>query len=165
MVGIPLYCDQRFEAHATLEIEHVYPASWMGNHLNCGNRDECRRHPTHKVRFNHMEADLHNLYPAMAGMNGARSNKTFGIIPGEKYSLVSCDFETNSSTAEPRPGARGEIARAILYMRDEYGLPVDPALLETIQQWHQDDPPSTEEVWRNEMIFKLQRTRNRFIGD
>ena len=57
-----------------------------------------------------------------------------------------CDFEVNSGTVEPRPGARGEIARAILYMQGEYRLPVAPGLLDTIRQWHKDDPPNTEEV-------------------
>ena len=127
--GSTLYCDQRFEGRSPLNIEHVYPASWMAKHLNCGTRKQCRKHPTHKVRFNHMEADLHNLYPAMGGINSARSNKTFGVNPGENHPLVFCDFEVNSGTAEPRPGARGEIARAILYMQDEYGLPLTQGYL------------------------------------
>ena len=52
-----LYCDQSFSGHSGLDDEHVYAASWMGDHLACGNRAECRAHATHSTRFNHMEAD------------------------------------------------------------------------------------------------------------
>ena len=165
--GSTLYCDQPFEGHFTLEIEHVYPASWMGEHLQCGNRTQCRQHAVHGQRFNHMEADLHNLYPAMAGMNGARSNHKFGIIDGEKRSLVNCDFEVDrdAKLAEPRPGARGDIARAIFYMHHEYGLPIAADMKDTLKQWHEADPPSTHEIWRNDTIDRLQGTRNPYVDD
>lgn len=165
--GRTLYCDQEFQGHAPLNIEHVYAATWMAQHLQCGSPTQCRRHPTHKTRFNHMEADLHNLYPAMGGINSARSNHRFGIISGEARSLVACDFEVDTSAkiSEPRPGARDEIARAIFYMHKEYGLPVGPAMLADLKQCHQNDPPSTYEVWRNDTIERLQGTRNPFIDD
>jgi hypothetical protein len=96
--GHTLYCNQPFAGHAGLDVEHVYATSWMGQHLGCGNRDQCRVHPTNGTRFNHMEADLHNLYSAMAGLNRTRSNNTFGEIPGEARSLLACDFESDNVT-------------------------------------------------------------------
>jgi deoxyribonuclease-1 len=142
-------------------------ASWMGDHLGCGNRIQCRRHATQGVRFNHMEADLHNLFPAMTGLNRTRSNNTFGIVPGEARFLLICDFESDSANdvTEPRPGARGDIARAIFYMHQEYALPIEPNLLALSQQWNNDDPPGTYEIWRNDTINRLQRTRNPFIDN
>jgi deoxyribonuclease-1 len=138
-------------------------ASWMGDHLGCGNRIQCRRHATQGVRFNHMEADLHNLFPAMTGLNRTRSNNTFGIVPGEARFLLICDFESDSANdvTEPRPGARGDIARAIFYMHQEYALPIEPNLLALLQQWNNDDPPGTYEIWRNDTINRLQGTQNR----
>ena len=128
----------------------------MGAYLGCGNRKECREDATHGLRFNRMEADLHNLFPAMAGLNRTRSNNSFGIIPDEERFLLMCDFESDSGNdvTEPRPGARGDIARAI-----------DAALLPLLQQWNNNDPPSTYEVWRNDTIDRLQGTRNPFIDD
>ena len=104
--GHSLYCNQPFAGHSGLDVEHVYAASWMGDHLGCGNRAACRAHTTHGTRFNHMEADLHNLFPAMAGLNRTRSNNTFGIIPDEDRFLLICDFESDSANdvTEPRPG-------------------------------------------------------------
>jgi len=164
--GNTLYCNQHFVDRSPLNIEHVYPAAWMVDHFGCGSRKKCRRDPKNRVRFGRMEADLHNLFPVMAGFKSARSNKTFGIIPGEKHALGFCDFELDEhlDLVEPRPGARGIIARTILYMNSEYQLPVKPWLFDTIKQWHKDYPLSTWEIWRNEMIFKLQGNRNQFIG-
>ncbi len=165
--GHTLYCNQPFAGHSGLDVEHVYPASWMGTHLGCGNRAACRAHATHGTRFNHMEADLHNLFPAMAGLNRTRSDNSFGIIAGKARSLLACDFESDSANdiTEPRPGARGDIARAIFYMHSEYQLPIDATLLPLLQGWNHDDPPDTYEIWRNDTISRLQGTRNQFIDN
>ena len=165
--GNTLYCNQPFAGHSGLDVEHVYAASWMGAHLGCGNRAACRADATHGTRFNHMEADLHNLFPAMAGLNRTRSNNTFGIIPGEARFLLACDFESDSASdvTEPRPEARGDIARAIFYIHQEYGLPINATLLSLLQQWNNDDPPDTYEIWRNDTINRLQGTRNPFIDN
>lgn len=165
--GRTLYCDQEFKGHAALNIEHVYAAAWMAQALGCSSRTACRTDPAHKERFNHMEADLHNLYPAMGGINGARSNDPFGIIADGQRSLVICDFEVDKTAdiAEPRPGARGNIARAIFYMHHEYGLPIPFGMTGMLKQWNHDDPPSTEEIWRNDAIARLEGVRNPFIDD
>jgi len=69
-----------------------------------------------------MEADLHNLYPALASINRARSNYVFGEIPGEPREFGDCDFERDRDrrVAEPRPIAHGNVARAIFYMHAEW---------------------------------------------
>ncbi len=51
----------------------------MGGFLGCGSRKECRKT---SERFNHMEADPHNLYPSRADINRARSNVRLGMIEG-----------------------------------------------------------------------------------
>ena len=38
-------------------------------------------------------------------------------------------------------------------------------LLPLLQQWNNDDPLSTYEVWRNDAINRLQGTRDAFIDD
>jgi deoxyribonuclease-1 len=77
----------------------------------------------------------------------------------------TCDFEhdTSQQVAEPRPAVRGDIARSLLYMEQEYGLPLDPTMRTLLVQWHQEDPPTTEERARNDRIAALQGTRNPLI--
>lgn len=160
--GWTLYCGERFEDKTGLHVEHIYPASWMADHLDCGTRAECQRS---SERFNHMEADLHNLYPSQANINRARSNYQFAMIEGEVREFGVCDFERDkvADTAEPRPIARGNVARSIFYMNKEYGLPIPSDMIETLKQWNKDDPPSCHEFRRNNRIEELQGTRNRFI--
>lgn len=172
--GWTLYCGSPFYEKARgLQIEHVYPASWMAAHLGCGSRKECQvaEDDAVKVRFNHMEADLHNLYPAMSWANSKRSNNSFGLISGEDHFFENCDFEIGKRSrdgakiVEPRPKARGEIARAMFYMHQEYGLPIEAPLAEMLKQWNLNDPPSWEEKRRNKKINKLQGTKNPFIDN
>jgi deoxyribonuclease-1 len=162
--GVTLYCGESFRSrHPTLNVEHVYAASWMARHLGCGSRAQCRRS---SPRFNRMEADLHNLYPDLEATNAARKDYRFGEIPGETPTVIpTCDFEHDRQRelAEPRPAVRGDIARALLYMERAYGLPLDPTMRTLIVQWHQADPPTAEERARNEQIAALQGTRNPFI--
>jgi deoxyribonuclease-1 len=162
--GTTLYCGEPFtRRNPTLNIEHVYAASWMAKHLQCGRREPCRRT---SPRFNRMEADLHNLYPDLEVTNAARKDYRFGEIPGETPTVrPTCDFEhhTGQQIAEPRPAVRGDIARSLLYMEQEYGLPLDPTMRTVIVQWHQEDPPTAEERARNDRIAALQDTRNPLI--
>jgi deoxyribonuclease-1 len=160
--GFTLYCGEEFEDRTGLNVEYIYPASWMGAFLGCGTRKQCRKN---SERFNRMEADLHNLYPARADINRARSNFLFAMIEGEEREFGDCDFERDTSTkvAEPRPITRGNVARVIFYMHSEYGLPVDTRMVDLLKQWNRTDPPSCHEMRRNNTIEELQGTRNRFI--
>ena len=96
------------------------PASWMKKAAGCPGRtrEQCRKE---SQRFNLMEADLHNLWPAIGKVNQLRSNFAFAIIPLEEWDFPGCDFEVESRKVEPRPAARGEIARSMLYMAHQYG--------------------------------------------
>ncbi len=160
--GFTFYCGEPFEDKTDLNVEHIYPASWMAAFLGCGSRKECRKT---SQRFNRMEADLYNLYPARADINRARSNFRFGMIEGEEREFGECDFERDKSDkiVEPRPITRGNIARAIFYMHKEYGLPVDSRDIDLLKQWNRDDPPNYNGMRRNNVIEEIQGTRNRFI--
>jgi deoxyribonuclease-1 len=160
--GFTFYCGDQFEDKTDLNVEHIYPASWMAAFLACGSRKECRKT---SERFNRMEADLHNLYPARPDVNQARSNYRFAIIEGEDWEFERCNFEVDKDNrlAEPRPITRGNIARAIFYMHKEYGLPIDHRDVELLNEWNRDDSPTYNEMRRNNIIEEIQGTRNRFI--
>ena len=164
--GTTLYCDRPFGARRGrgINIEHVFPMSWVAYTLKCGKRWQCRKN---SERFNRIEADMHNLYPADSKINEERSSFRFGYITGEKRAFGGCDFEIDERRrlAEPRPDARGRIARAMFYMHDEYGLFLKSDLGRLLLQWHFEHPPDEQEIRRNKTIEALQGTRNKYIED
>ncbi|MCP5417279.1 MAG: endonuclease [Chromatiaceae bacterium] len=164
--GNTLYCGQHFaqDQRRDINVEHVYPMAWVMSSLGCRSRDACRRK---SPRFNQIESDMHNLFPAREDINRIRGSAPFDIIPGEARRFGHCDFEfdTRKRRAEPAPAARGEIARAMFHMQESYGLKIFRRQGEMLQRWNREDPPDQEEQRRNTVIEKLQGTRNRFIDD
>ncbi|MDD9806061.1 MAG: endonuclease [Gammaproteobacteria bacterium] len=165
--GETLYCGMTFtrgRGARKLNIEHVFPMSWVTRALKCGRRNECRKR---SARFNRIEADLHNLYPARADINQERSSMAFGIVRGEKRRYGQCDFEVNrrKRRAEPRPAARGKIARAMFYMADRYRLTIFPRQRRLLRQWNRAHPPGADEKRRNDVIQRLQGRRNPYIDN
>lgn len=167
--GTTLYCAQQFDGgyHKQVNIEHVFPMSWVMKGVRCGDRNQCRRS---SKRFRLIESDMHNMYPALSEVNKIRSAMSFSTIKGEKHlkldSVSNCDFEVDfrKRRVEPRPAARGEIARAMLYMDDTYAeLELFKRQREMLLKWHQADRPSNLEKKRNDVIERLQGTRNRWV--
>ena len=164
--GSTLYCNKAFGRNkgSDINVEHVTPMSWAAYALRCGRRDDCR---ATSRRFNQIEADLHNMWPSLKAVNKARRSYPFAIIKGEARPFPGCDFEFDKRrrTAEPRPGARGEIARSMFYMHEAYDIEIRRSLGRVLKRWNHDDPVSDEERRRNAMIEKLQGNRNPFIDD
>ena len=162
--GETLYCGRKFGARKgkDINIEHVFPMSWAAWHLQCGERRDCRRN---SAQFNHIEADLHNLWPSLVSTNKARRSHPFGMIKGEKHFLRGCDFEVDERrrVVEPREQARGEIARSMFYMANEYDLEIRARLAKTLKRWNREDPVSAQERRRNDVIEKIQGNRNTYI--
>jgi deoxyribonuclease-1 len=162
--GETLYCGQRFGARKGngINIEHVFPMSWAAWHFKCGKRKACRRSSD---VFNRVEADLHNLWPTLVKANKARSSHPFGIIEGESYLIKGCDFEVDERRriVEPRAQARGQIARSMFYMANEYGLEIRSRHGKMLKRWHRDHPVSPEEKRRNKVIEHIQGNRNPYI--
>ena len=112
-----------------------------------------------------MEADMHNLYPVWQSLVLYRNGHPYGEIQSEDWRFSDCDFEWNGDVVEPRPIARGNIARAIFYMHAKYQLPVDPDMLRTLKDWNRKDPPSKQEKERNDRIEKIQGQRNPYVDN
>jgi len=162
--GKTLYCGETLRSgyNKGVNIEHVFPASWMAYDLRCGKRKQCRESST---EFNRIEADLHNLYPSRSDVNKARSNYRFTLIPGEQRVFAQCDFEFDEKhrIAEPSPAARGRIARAMLYMSDQHDLYLKRKLESLLIAWDRKYPPEQVEYRRNDRIEQIQGNRNAFI--
>ena len=163
-----------------LEWEHVVPASWIGENHSCwsegdplcvksdGTRFKGRKCCTKRgVDPEFMEAhnDLHNLLPAGGELNGDRLNHPFGEVDGEARVYGECDFEVGGKpkVAEPIEGARGELARAMLYMAKRYGVNVRMPR-ETLMQWDENDPAEPWERERAERIEASTGQMNPYIG-
>ena len=166
--GFTLYCREKFSSNygQGINVEHVFPMSWVTKPIACGTRNQCRKN---SKLFNTIEADLHNLFPARTDVNEDRSSFRFGEVKGEKRNYGNdCDFEVDSRArvAEPIEEVRGDIARAMFYMAYQYkqhGLVIFSSQGRTLYQWHLSDPPNDVERHRNSKIQTMQGNRNIFI--
>ena len=147
-----------------IEWEHVMPAWFFGNQMECwkaGGRKECKKDKL----FEKMEADLHNLVPAIGEINGDRSNFSFAPIDGEKRVYGACDFEINfkDRVVEPREAIQGDIARIYFYMSETYNVPLTQKLQKMLKTWSKLDPVDQKEFERNSKIFRIQGNSNPFV--
>ncbi len=171
---------QNGERARRVEWEHVVPAATFGRHRACWRDETCRDEAGRAVtgraccaaldpEFRAMEADLQNLVPAIGELNLDRSDRWFGLVPGESRAYGRCDFEVDvrENVVEPRESVRGDVARIALYMHAAYGesaLPLSDDALFLLWEWQAADPPDAWERERNSRIGELQGEINPLVG-
>ena len=169
LIPLPKTCGFHYRKNKNrserIEWEHVVPAWHFGHQLRCwqnGGRMSCRQNNT---KFKQMEADMHNLVPAIGEINGDRSNFKYAMIEGEKrlYGKVNMEIEFSSRKAEPRERIFGDIARTYFYMRDHYGLRLSKSQKKMLIAWNNIDPVSKWEKKKNQIIKELQGDENLYI--
>lgn len=162
-------CGYRIRAQDTrairIEWEHIVPASLFGQQRQCwqqGGRSNCK---SSDPVFNAMEADLHNLTPAIGETNADRSNYRFGMLPDTPYQHGACDFKVDfpQRVVQPRDEVKGQIARTYFYMHDRYDLRMSAQQQRLLMAWHSQFPPSRWEEERNRRIAGLMGHSNEFI--
>ncbi|SFV71713.1 Endonuclease I precursor @ Extracellular deoxyribonuclease Dns [hydrothermal vent metagenome] len=118
-------------------------------------------------KFKQMEADMHNLVPAIGEINGDRSNFKYGMIEGEKrvYGKVDMEISFADKRAEPRPSVYGDIARTYFYMRDRYGLKISSQQEKMFIAWNNLDPVSAWEKKKNQLVKELQGDDNPYVSN
>ena len=161
--GMTVYSQQRFGdvKPEWMNAEHVFPMAWVVKTLKCKDRKSCRHH---SQKFRYIESDLHNIYPARRDLNTARGNYSFGEVGDERRWLkfeFAIDYERK--LVEPPHVNKGEVARCMFYLVDAYDMRLFKKQAKLLRQWNEQDPPSKEEMRRNNIIEKLQDTRNYFI--
>lgn len=147
--------------------EHCYPQSKLKD------GDESLGADAHKANIS---SDIANLFAEDVVVNETRSNNSFGDLDTsvEKFFIVDSLGKTTDTYSwmgyvEPTDIAKGEVARANLYMILMY--PENCALtengpIETFLEWNLAFPPNVErDVLRNQTIFEYQHNRNPFIDD
>lgn len=180
--GVELYCRERFTgAEAStlmlngleLELEHVYPADSIAEAFHYTNRS-CN-HPidgesptARDERLCRAAAgDLFNLFAAYGPINGSRGNLAYAELEGQgtnnpNYADVCPDFERgrigDTTYVEPDNRARGDIARALIYMHEVYDLPYARVIRDRdlLLAWANDDPVDGNERRREQRIRALQ---------
>jgi len=149
-----------------IEWEHVVPAWQFGHQRQCwqdGGRKNCTRKDK---QFKMMEADLHNLVPAIGEVNGDRSNFRFSQWNGNKganYGQCAFKVDFKSRVAEPPAQSRGAIARTYLYMNNEYRFNLSKAQRQLMEAWNKQYPVSAWECERDKRIAKIQGNHNQFV--
>lgn len=122
--------------------------------------------------------DLHNLFPAdQANANLPRSNNPFGECVTVTFTSPTGKGKVgkdanNNTVYEPKDEQKGDLARALFYMSVcyngirgyDWSLPANQGLA-VLLKWHQQDPPSAEEISRHEYIASVQKNRNPFIDN
>ncbi|MFK7749281.1 MAG: endonuclease, partial [Kordia sp.] len=117
-------------------------------------------------------ADAHNLRPCDTQQNSTRNNRKFGTGSG------AAGFINSNGDWYPGDEWKGDTARMILFMYLRYGnrcLPTfvgtgssvssDNNMIDLFLQWNADDPVSTFEASRNDIIAGIQGNRNPFIDN
>ncbi|MEH3033574.1 MAG: endonuclease [Aeromicrobium erythreum] len=123
--------------------------------------------------------DLHHLRPEDVQVNSIRGNKDFDDGGSAVSGCSQC--ATDSDSFEPPDAVKGDVARMILYMAVRYEggdgfADLEPnestsngsapyiGRLSVLLAWNAQDPPSTFEKRRNQVIYDTyQHNRNPFI--
>ncbi len=128
----------------------------------------------------HAFRDAHHLRAADKSVNADRSDDDFAEGGTPDSECVLCN--EGPGTWEPPDLVKGDTARMMFYMvvryegNDNSGVP-DLELVDSLTssgstqmgklcdlvQWHIDDPVSSEEMQRNQIIYEWQGNRNPFI--
>jgi hypothetical protein len=160
---------------SAIEIEHSVPKSWWGCDIT---------HPDCPAR------DLNHLFPADGTTNMSKNDNPLGVVTGTP-TLSNGESKVGpgaydgyvGNVFEPADQYKGDFARAYFYMATAYEHYINkwdtskpenmmennrypvlkPWAIALLLQWHRQDPVSTKEVTRNDIVYGIQKNRNPFI--
>jgi len=152
---------------ARIEWEHIVPAWELGHQRQCwqkGGRKLCAEQDD---QFRRMEADLHNLVPAIGEVNGDRNNFRFSQWNAKGGQYGGCDMVVDFKGRKVQPPARsrGAIARTYLYMQQSYKLALSDGQLKLFQAWDKTYPVDMIECKRDKAIAEVQGNHNPFVAN
>ena len=134
-------------------------------------------------------SDAHHLRPLNTKLNNTRSNYHFGEVSQSESNRVLQDGPlANYGTSDPdtwcylsggyfypAKGYRGATARILFYVQTRWGDTSNLSFtlgsgsakvmsnVDILLKWHLQEPPTDEEIRRNEAVYGIQRNRNPFI--
>lgn len=155
----PLACNYEPPAGKSddkkIDIEHIVPKSRFKN-----------ENPSISAeKFNMLTNDFHNMYPGIRKINNKRQVKPYseGKITTRQYGR--CETTIGNGFIHPRDAAKGQIARAYLYMNSIGAIRLNPDEIATYNEWHNKFLPQKEECEREKIIFSIQGKHNPFISN
>lgn len=128
-------------------------------------------------------SDAHHLRPTEANLNSTRGSRQFGEVSQTAANIVKENGSTSydnlcyasGNIFYPGEGYRGATARILMYVETRWGNQFNLKFvlgegrsktigdIETLMKWHYLEPPTAEEMRRNEAVYKIQGNRNPFI--
>jgi deoxyribonuclease-1 len=90
-----------------------------------------------------MEADIHNLVPAIGELNADRSNFRYGADKLKNQMYGECKFEIDF-----------DANRAYLYMSKTYNINLSDQERKMMEVWDKQDPIDEWEIEKNKRINK-----------
>ena len=133
-------------------------------------------------------SDAHHLRPTETNLNSTRGSKNFGEVEQIAKNIVKENGKSNygNGTADglcytsgdffyPAAGYRGATARILMYVQTRWGDQNNLKFVDgsghsktigdfkTLMKWHLQEPPTEDEIYRNEAVFQIQGNRNPFI--
>lgn len=159
--GTTYYCEKEFKRKSALiSASYIYPQGSIRQFLGCGTKRQCMRDSDD---YNTIASDLHNIVPAKAFFEVKRTATVFGILD-ESIDADDCGLRRKLHVIEPPEHLKGDIARVIMYMNERYGLPIIGNRSD-LESWSLIDPPSDEEILRNQRVTELQGYGNTLVED
>ena len=158
--GNTLYCGTEFSASDRIKFDYIYNAQRLVKHYGCITARQCSSNES----FNAAYEDMHNIYPIERKVDLDRRGSLFGIT-AVNARTNECGYSVSFQTFYPPAHARGNVARAILYMHQTYQLPLLGGTLAMYKAWNNEDPPDDAERARNNAIAAIQNKRNPYIDD
>jgi endonuclease I len=140
----------KFNFNSKPTLEHIFPKSYMN-----------------KISYN----DMHNIFKCNDRINNMRSNyKYTDFTELHNFNDFQKIYNTNNYISVkhklfiPEEQSRGIIARTIMYMSYEYKLRYSKVINTSLLiNWCLDYPPIKEEINHNNLVFRKQYKRNKFI--
>jgi endonuclease I len=134
-----------FKSRPTLE--HIFPKCYMN-----------------KISYN----DLHNIFKCNDEINNKRSNYKFTEFENfddlQRVLMTDNYISIKNKVFIPEDESKGIISRSIMYIAYEYNLRYSKVIdTENLIDWCLRYPPIESEINHNNMVFKKQYKRNKFI--
>jgi hypothetical protein len=139
--------------------EHTYAQSWFGT-----------------AEASIKKADVHHLFITSNSVNSSRGNLPFDVVVNNLASYPSYNGYVSKrgpnadiipkTVFEPADQHKGNLARALLYFAVRYQMSLskdEVDMLDTLLDWHAQDPVDAAEQLRNDLVYTHQGNRNPFV--
>tara|TARA_R110001592_G_scaffold68867_1_gene211164 strand:- start:6779 stop:7453 length:675 start_codon:yes stop_codon:yes gene_type:complete len=159
--GKTFYCDTSFDKPSPLlTVSHIYPTGIITKEFGCRSERAClRSNPIYEKII----SDLHNMVPVNSYYHFKLKDSVFGNLD-ESDEGNECGIKKRYNIIEPPDRIKGDIARIHFYMHRQYDLPLNSNFL-FLKSWAEKDPPSKEEIAKNNRIKEMQGNENTFISN